>query len=86
MFNINQPITSLTGVEAFAHYLYDDIKVAFHPDDSFEDYVGIDSGQSAFTKAEAETLNLRMEESFAVCENENVDIYEYMMQSSPLLR
>lgn len=84
MFDTNQHITSLSEIEAFARYLYNDVKVAFHPDEPFEDYVNIDTDCFTFTNAEAEILNHRMEESFAVCKNENVDIYEFMMQFSPL--
>ena len=82
MFDINQHITSLSEVEAFARYLYDEAKVAFHPDEPFEDYVSTGSDNYAFTEAEAKILNQRMDESFAVCENEDVDIYEFMMQFS----
>lgn len=84
MFNINQRITSLSGVESFAKYLYDVAKVNFHPDESFEDYVITGSDSYAFTKVETKILNQRMEESFAVCNKENVDIYEFMMQFSPI--
>lgn len=84
MFDISQHITSLSEVESFAKYLYNEAKVAFHPDESFEDYVSIGSDCCAFTKAEAEILNHRMEESFVVCEKETVDIYEFMMQFSPI--
>lgn len=74
----------MSDVEAFAHYLYDDAKVAIHPDESFDNYTKIDCGDYAFTTSEAEILNLRMEECFDVCRQENVDIYEFMMQFSPI--
>ena len=84
MFDINKHITSLSEVESFARYLYYDTKVVFHPDESFEDYVCAGSDSYAFKKSEARLLNQRMEEAFAVCENENVDIYDFMMQFSPI--
>ncbi len=84
MFDIYRPITTLSGVKSFAQYLYGEIKLAFHPDESFEDYIDIDSHKYIFTQSEAKSLNERMEECFNVCDKENVDIYEYMMQYSPL--
>ncbi len=84
MFDINQQITSISDVETFAKYLYDEAKVAFHPDESFEDYVIVESDSRAFSKEESRILNKRMEESFAVCEREKEDIYDLMMQFSPI--
>lgn len=84
MFDIYRPITTLSGVKSFAQYLYGEIKLAFHPDESFEDYIDIDSHNYVFSKSEAKCLNKRMEECFKVCEKEKVDIYNYMMQYSPI--
>lgn len=84
MFDINQHISSLLDVELFARYLYDVTRIAFHPDDSFEGYVSMNSNKQSFTPDEAHTLNQRMKESYQVCEKENVDIYDFMMQFSPI--
>lgn len=84
MFDINKHITSLSDVELFTRYLYYKVKIAFHPDESFEDYVITGSDNYAFTNAEAKILNQRMAESFAVCKNESIDIYEFMMRFSPI--
>lgn len=74
----------MAEVKDFARFLYEEAKIAFHPDDSFEDYVYIGSNLPVFTKAEAKSLNLRMKECFNVCRQENIDIYEFMMQFSPI--
>lgn len=84
MLDINQHITSLSEMELFVRYLYDVVKVAFHPDEPFDDYVSIGSDNYVFTKSEAHTLNQRMKECFKVCKQENIDIYEFMMQFSPI--
>ncbi len=84
MFEITKKITSLSDVKSFARYLYEEAKVVFHPDDSFEDYINIDTHNRSFSKSEAAILNQRMEECFNVCEKENEDIYEVMMEFSPL--
>lgn len=84
MFDINHTITSLSEVESFARFLYEDVKVAFHPDESFENYVTLGSRNHTFSQLEANILDLRMDEAFDVCEKENVDIYEFMMQFSTI--
>ncbi len=84
MFDINRHITTLSEVESFARYLYDEVKIAFHPDESFQDYVSTGTDHYSFSKSEAAILNQRLEECFNVCENEGVDIYEFMMQFSPI--
>lgn len=84
MFNIYSPIKSLADVKAFTLYLYNEKQVAFHPDDPFEDYINMDDHERSFSSEEAQTLNSRIEECFDICHKENVDIYDFMMQFSPI--
>ena len=42
----------------------------------FEDYVSCEGGINTFTIEECAIYNRLMDESFAVCKNEGVDIYE----------
>lgn len=51
-------------------------KVNFHPDDMFEDYVSCEGGINTFTLDECAIYNRLMDESFAVCKKDDVDIYE----------
>ena len=69
-------IKSVEDVKAFFHHLVDERKVNFHPDDDFADYVSYEEKTPTFTKEEVEVYNRLMEESFNVCNNSNVDIYD----------
>ena len=68
-------IKSVRDVEAFFHHIVSERKVNFHPDDMFEDYVSCEGGINTFTLDECAEYNRLMDESFAVCNNEGVDIY-----------
>lgn len=68
-------IKSVRDVEAFFHHIVSERKVNFHPDDMFEDYVSCEGGINTFTLGECAIYNRLMDESFAVCNNEGVDIY-----------
>ena len=68
-------IKSVRDVEAFFHHIVSERKVNFHPDDMFEDYVSCEGGINTFTLDECAVYNRLMDESFAVCNNEGVDIY-----------
>lgn len=68
-------IKSAKDVETFFHHIVSERKVNFHPDDMFEDYVSCEGGINTFTLGECAIYNRLMDESFAVCENEGVDIY-----------
>jgi hypothetical protein len=41
----------------------------------FEDYVSCEGGINTFTLGECAIYNRLMDESFAICENEGIDIY-----------
>lgn len=42
-------IKSVEDVKAFFHYLVDERKVNFHPDDDFADYINYDDKTPTFT-------------------------------------
>lgn len=75
-YNVDSHIRSVEDVKAFFHYLVDERKVNFHPDDDFADYICNDDKTPSFTKEEVMMYNRLMEESFDVCEKTNVDVYE----------
>lgn len=75
-YNSNSHIKSIKDVEIFFHHIVFERKVNFHPDDMFEDYVSCEGGINTFTLEECAIYNRLMDESFAVCEKEEVDIYE----------
>lgn len=68
-------ILSVKDVEAFFHHIVFERNVNFHPDDMFEDYVSCEGSINTFTIEECAIYNRLMDESFAVCEKEEVDIY-----------
>ena len=68
-------IKSVKDVKTFFHHIVSERKVNFHPDDMFEDYVSCEGGINTFTLGECAIYNRLMDESFAVCNNEGVDIY-----------
>lgn len=68
-------IKSVKDVQEFFHHIVSERRVNFHPDDMFEDYVSCEGGINTFTVSECAIYNRLMDESFAICENEGVDIY-----------
>ena len=75
-YNNESHIKSVEDVKTFFHHLVDERKVNFHPDDMFEDYVSCEGGINTFTLEECALYNRLMDESFKVCDNQGVDIYE----------
>ena len=69
-------IMSVKDVKTFFHHIVSERKVNFHPDDMFEDYVSCEGGINTFTLDECAIYNRLMDESFAVCKKDDVDIYE----------
>ena len=69
-------IKTVKDVETFFHHIVSERKVNFHPDNMFEDYVSCEGGISTFTIDECAIYNRLMDESFNVCKNADVDIYE----------
>lgn len=79
MKNLNIPsINEPSDVLAFFLYLHDEIKLNFHVDTPFDDYVeyGTESSKRSFTQKQAEELDATMEKCWTMCENYGRDIYE----------
>ena len=68
-------IKSVKDVEAFFHYIVSEWRVNFHPDDMFEDYVSCERAINTFTLDECTVYNRLMDESFAICKKEGVEVY-----------
>lgn len=76
-YNKDSHIKSVEDVKAFFNHLVDDErKLNFHPDDDFADYISYEDKTPSFTKEEVSVYNRLMEESFDVCNNYNMDIYD----------
>lgn len=67
---------SVNDVKTFFHHIVSERKVNFHPDDMFENYVSCEGGINTFTLGECAVYNRLIDESFAICVNEGVNIYE----------
>lgn len=59
---------TVEDVRIFFVDLVDKYSLNFHPDTPFEDF-------DVLTKAQAKTLNKKMDRAFKICEKEKVDIY-----------
>ena len=72
-------IKTTKDVVAFAKQLIKE-GVNFHPDDDFNDYINLETEKPTYTKDEAEFRNELMNQCFAVCEKNGVDIYDTMSE------
>jgi hypothetical protein len=72
-------IKTIKDVLDFAKQIIDE-GVSFHPDDDFNDYVYFKENRPCYTKEEADFRNELMQQCFAICEKEGVDIYETMLE------
>lgn len=70
-------------IAQFFAYLYIIDNTYFHPDDSFEGYVG-PGGKRAYTDAEARKLNKLMAEAFTTSQKYGLDIYGLGLQVAAL--
>ena len=75
-YNKDSHINNVDDVRKFFRYIVDERNVNFNPDDMFEDYVSCEGGINTFTLEECAIYNRLMDECFAVCKSEDVDIYE----------
>lgn len=74
-YTIESHIKTVQEVEAFFHHIVFERRVNFHPDNMFEDYVSCESHINTFTLQECAIYNRLMDECFAVCAKEDIDIY-----------
>ncbi len=72
----NSHVRTADDVKAFFHHLVYERKVNFHPDDDFAEYISHEDKSPSFSAGEVNLYNRLMKESFDVCENAKVDIYE----------
>ncbi len=70
----NTKIESIVQVNDFIEGCMFKLKLNFHPDTPFSDYVGR-YNVTTFSNAEQEVLENSLQECFKVCGNNNVDIY-----------
>ena len=64
--------------EFFSNLFREGVNV--HPDDDFNDYINYETKEATYTLEEANLRNKLMNKSFEICENNNVDIYDLMME------
>ncbi|BAU51885.1 hypothetical protein [Mucilaginibacter gotjawali] len=74
-----QEINNLNDVAGFMHNLVEE-GVNAHPDELFENYVKIETGEPSFSAGEAAFRNQLMEKSFEICEQQGIDIYSFMQE------
>jgi hypothetical protein len=72
-------IKTLDDVKVFTKQLVEEGTNA-HPDEDFNNYVNVETGTDTYTPEEALLRNTLMEQSFAVCEKLNEDIYSIMQE------
>lgn len=52
----------------------------YHPDDDFENYINIETGEPSYTPVEAFLRNRLNTQCFEVCESADADIYDISME------
>jgi hypothetical protein len=55
--------------------------VAIHPDDDFNDMINLESKEAIYKKVDADFRNKLMKQCFRLCNKNNVDIYEFMLET-----
>lgn len=74
MNDIYSIITTRSQVEEFCHKVFFDLKINVHPDDDFNSYVDVNSGEKEFEGDEGDAFNLRFAECLDVLGEEVYDI------------
>lgn len=82
MFDKTQ-INNLDDVTEFFKYIYQERGVNFHPDDSFDRYINLETMKPTFTNAECKLYDRLMVECFHICEDLNADIYDHALTILP---
>lgn len=62
-----QRIDSVDDARQFFRYLYRAESLCFHPDDNFNGYVNIETGQPSFNAEQVLKFNALMTQAFEVC-------------------
>lgn len=76
-----QNLNTIEDVQRFFEYIIYELGINFHVDTPFSDYVYNYNDKRCFTKSEALRLQIMMEKSFEICDNESVDIYEIALNT-----
>ncbi|QSW88460.1 hypothetical protein J0383_19710 [Flavobacterium endoglycinae] len=74
-----EKILTIEDVKQYAKQLTAE-GLSFHPDDDFNDYINISTGKPSYSNDDAALRNELMTQCFDVCEKEDIDIYEVMME------
>jgi hypothetical protein len=72
-------VKSIEDVAEFVSQLVDE-GLNYHPDDDFENYVNIESGDASYTLAEATERNRLNTQCFEACDAAGADIYNISME------
>jgi len=71
-------INAIEDVKQFAFQLVNEEDLSFHPDNDFSDYINLKTQEPLYSTDEVIQLNQLMDKCFSICEQENIDIYEFM--------
>jgi hypothetical protein len=74
-----QEINNMEDVKTFFHDILKE-GINAHPDELFENYVNIETGEQIFTTEEADFRDKLMEKSYSICEEIGIDIYDTMQE------
>ena len=72
-------IKTLNDVKIFTKQLVAE-GLNYHPDDDFENYVNIETGEPSYTSDEAVLRNRLNAQCFEVCESAGADLYNISME------
>jgi hypothetical protein len=72
-------VKSMEDVAEFVSQLVDE-GLNYHPDDDFENYVNMETGEASYTAAEALERNRLNRKCFEVCDAAGADIYNISME------
>ena len=75
-------ISDENDIKNFFTTLYTNYKLAFHPDDSFDQYID-ENGNNIFTTEETEHLDEIMDKCFFIAKANHLDIYQIALDIHP---
>ena len=72
----DKTIKTAADVKEFFLYLVQEKGLNLHPDTDFSEYIDLETGKTTFSGNEINRYNTLMDDSFSICERDNVDIYD----------
>ena len=69
-------IKTVDDVVEFFKWIHSELKINFHPDDDFQDYIET----AGLTESEADELDGKVQDCFRVCETHGEDICELALE------